>query len=85
MSIITVPVAAASLPTANLIVLHELLMATNETLSEMPYARDGERDRDLDRVAAFVRIAEDMVARAIGNGAEEFRMNSRDTGPNLSE
>lgn len=38
--------------------LRRLLEATYDILHEMPYERDGRRDKELDRVAALVRIAQ---------------------------
>lgn len=38
--------------------LRKLLDATYDILHEMPYERDGRRDKELDRVASLVRIAQ---------------------------
>lgn len=53
--------------------LRELLDATYDILHEMPYERDGRRDKELDRVASLVRIAQQF--------SEQIERNLDDIGP----
>lgn len=67
------PIYSFSSLEIDLLDLSHLLVTLRDLISEQPFERDGERDEEMDRIAALSRISSDLAARLSQNVTKHHR------------